>query len=76
MPAVWLDFAQAAALLGIAAPRFASLIADGALPTRLAPSGTPGVFKSDLMAWQRIDRAERRAALVTFAIHVDREIFR
>ena len=76
MSDVWLDVEQAAALLGIAAPRFERLIAAAAIPTRLAPSGRAGVMKSDLLAWHRADRDARRDALRRVAALADREIFR
>jgi hypothetical protein len=76
LPDVWLDFAQAAALIGMAAPRFARVIDQGTLRVQLAPSGTRGVMKSDLLSWRRVDRDAGRAALVDFAAQVDREIFR
>jgi hypothetical protein len=72
---IWLDFNQAAAMLGIARPRFARLIDEQALAVRLAPSGTPGVLKSDLLAWRERDRAARREALATLACGIDREVF-
>lgn len=72
---VWLDFGQAASLVGLSMPRLVRLIDEGALATRPAPTGRPGLFKSELLAWHRCDEAERRAALGALAGAVDDEIF-
>ncbi len=74
-PGAWLDFGQAAALLGLSMPRIVQLLDDHALPSHPAPTGRPGVMKSDLMAWHRRDQAERRDALIALARAVDEEVF-
>ena len=74
-PDAWLDFGQAPALIGLSMPRFLRAIEARQMPTRSSPTGKPGVMKSDLLAWHRRDRDERRAALRAFAGAIDREIF-
>ena len=72
---VWLDFGQAASLVGLSMPRLVRLVDERVLSTHPAPTGRPGLFKNELLAWHRVDEAERRAALATLAGAVDDEIF-